>query len=177
MGNTEIVRPEVLKYKEIFKPFMAITLILLSLTVALSSLLNKTRPVLFYYSFFGSLFSFLCFLLCYLISPHRNTIVFKIDEKGVFYTDVSYSDKESHFFEWSDLKQITVQRCYNKKGTKEKGLCFTTQENDVYVFFVFKYYAFNWRAIHRLKKTVPYFSKGRVPFKYYPIWDKSNLIP
>ena len=169
MSDTEIVRPEVLKYKEIFKPFMAITLFLLALTVALFFLLNKTRLILYYYSFFGSIFSFLCFFLCYLISPRRNTIIFKIDEDGVY-----YSDEEPHFFEWSDLKQITAQRCYNKAGTKERGLCLTTQENTVFVFFVFKYYVFYWRAIHRLKKAIVYFSKGSIPFKYDTIWNKAS---
>lgn len=174
MSNTGITRPEELKYKSIFKPFMAISLFLLVLTVAFFVLLNKTRPIFFYYCFSGSIFSFLCFFLCYLLSPRRNIIVFKIDEKGVYYTDVSYSDEEPHFFEWSELKQITVQRCYNKAGTKDRGLCFTTQENDEYVFFIFKYYAFNWIAIQRLKKSIPFFSKGRVPFKYYSIWNKND---
>lgn len=173
MSNTKVARPVVREYKDIFKPLMAITLFLLALTVALLSLLNKTRPIFFYYSFSGSAFAFLCFFICYLLSPRRNTIVFRIDQEGVYYTDLYYSDKEPHFFEWSDLKQITVQRCYNKAGAKERGLCLTTQDNTEYVFFVFKYYVFYGRAIQCLKKSVPFFSRGRVPFKYISIWNNS----
>ena len=74
-------------------------------------------------------------------------------------------ENRSHSFKWSELKQITAQWCYSEKGFKERGVLIGTQEDDVYEFCVFKYFAFGWMETPRLKKAVDYFSKGSVPFK------------
>ena len=98
-----------------------------------------------------------------MFAPSKNETIFRIDEKGVYFR---YDDeKKPHSFEWSELKQITAQWCYNEKGFKERGVRIVTQEDDVYEFCVFKYFAFGWMETPRLKKAVDYFSKGSVPFK------------
>ena len=172
MSKSTIVRPLELKDKDRFKPLMVLTLFLLVLSVASYPLFFSSkptitsRPALYYYCIICGTFSFLgsCYCYCsYWIKPNRNSLIFRIDENGVYF---HYShEKRAHSFKWSELKQITAQWCYNEKGAKERGVSIVTQEDDVYEFCVFKFFTFGWLETSRLKKAVNYFSKGSVPFK------------
>ena len=163
MSDPNIIKPLVLTHRGYFKQMMVITLVLVAIIVALYRILVYSRPILYYYSLFGSIFAFLISCLLYMFAPSKNETIFRIDEKGVYFR---YDDeKKPHSFEWSELKQITAQWCYNEKGFKERGVRIVTQEDDVYEFCVFKYFAFGWMETPRLKKAVDYFSKGSVPFK------------
>jgi hypothetical protein len=95
-----------------------------------------------------------------------------MDESGV-----CFNDKKFQSFEWSELKQVSVRFAPKENGEKTRLLFLTTKDGTDYWFNVFYFvFSYVW-TVQRLKKTVPYYSKGCVPFKYYPIWDKSNLIP
>ena len=162
MSDPNIIEPLVLTNRGHFKQLMVITLVLVAIVAALYRLLIP-RPVLFYYSLFGGIFAFLLSCLLYLFAPSKNIPIFRIDENGVYF---HYShEKRPHSFKWSELKQITAQWCYNEKGFKERGVRIVTQEDDVFEFCVFKFFAFGWIEAPRLKKAVDYFSKGSVPFK------------
>ena len=163
MSNPNIIKPLVLTNSGHFKQMMVIILVLLAIIAALYRILNYTRPFLFYYSLFGGIFALLVFCLLYLFAPSKSIPLFRIDENGMYF-HYSYENR-SHSFKWSELKQITAQWCYNEKGFKERGVRIVTQEDGVYEFCVFKYFAFGWMETPRLKKAVDYFSKGSVPFK------------
>ena len=167
------IRPFVLKYKEKYKSGMAVALLWLCFSMASYPLLVNTRPIILYYSIFGTIFAFLCFFFCFLIDPIKNKTVFVMDENGVFFCDVNH-DKESHCFNWQDLKLISINRIPKETGKKGRLVYFTTQDDEKYCFDLFPYVLSSFWTIRRLKKTVPYFSKGSVPFKYYSIWNKSS---
>ena len=157
-------RPLVLKNKGGDLHLIAIFLLVLAIVVALRPILMKSsHPAAFYYPLYGSLFAIFLVCLTYLFAPNRNKTIFRIDENGMFFHYCF--QKQSLSFEWSELKQITARWCYNERGFKERGLCIVTQDDAVYEFCVFKYFAFGRMAIPRLKKAVDYYSKGSVPFK------------
>lgn len=163
MGDQNIIKPLVLTNRGYFKQMMLIILVFVAIAAAFYRILKYTRPFLFYYSLFGGIFALVIFCLLYLFAPSKNIPIFRIDGNAVYF---HYShENRSHSFKWSDLKQITAQWCYNEKGFKERGVCIVTQEDDVYEFCVFRYFAFGWMEMPRLKKAVDYFSKGSVPFK------------
>ena len=170
MSDPTKVKPLELKEKDSIKPLMVVIFILLVLSVASKPLFISSkptlisRPSLYHYCVTCSIISFLLLGLAYLINPNRNSrVVFRIDENGVYF---HYShEKRPRSFKWSELKQITAQWCYNEKGSKERGICIVTQEDDIYEFCVFKYFTFGWLETSRLRKAVDYFSKGSVPFK------------
>ena len=165
MSNPNIIKPLVLKKKGDYLHMIVIVLVMLAIVVALRPILMKSsHPIsAFYYPFYGSIFAIVLCCLLYMFAPSKNETIFRINEKGVYFR---YDDeKKPHSFEWSELKKITAQWCYNEKGFKERGVCIVTQEDDVYEFCVFKYFAFGWMEMPRLKKAVDYFSKGSVPFE------------
>ena len=166
-------RPLVLKYKEKYKSGMAVALLMLCFSMASYPLLANTRPLGLYYCIFGNIFAFLCFLFCFWFSPIKNKTVFIIDEKGVYYCDINHG-KESQCFGWQDLKQISINRIPKETGVKGRLACFTTQDDENYLFDLFPYVMSSFWTIRRLKKTVLYFSKGSVLFKYNSIWNKSS---
>ncbi len=169
MSDSETIRPLVLKNKDSLKPLMVISLSLLAFTVALYPLFFITRRHLFFYCVFGYIIAFLGYLFCYWVDPRKNITVFQMDEKGVY-----FYDKKSHHLEWSELKHITAKWCYNEFGVRERGLRFTTRDDEIYEFCVFRYFTIGRMAISRLEKTVDYFSKGCVPFEYNSKWNISS---
>ena len=77
MSDPNIIKPLVLTNRGHFKQLMVITLVLVAIVAALYRLLIP-RPVLFYYSLFGSIFAFLLSCLLYLFAPSNNIPIFRI---------------------------------------------------------------------------------------------------
>ena len=96
------------------------------------------------------------------MNPQKNMVVFKMDENGIY-----FHNGKSHSFEWLDLEQVSVRLATDEKGYKNRMLCFTTIDKREYKFNIFEYVVNDLRTIHRLKKSVLFFSNGIVPFKHY----------
>lgn len=162
------IRPLILMDKNQDKAGMVVSLFGLALSAAFYPILLGPRRFIFYMGLLGFIFTFVCFCFSYWMNPNKNKVVFKMDESGV-----CFHNKESHSFEWSELKQVSVRFVTYEKGKKTRLLFFTTQDDTDYCFNIFKYVVSYVWTIQCLKKSVPYFSKGSVPFKYYSIWNKS----
>ncbi len=170
MSNIKMdIRPIVVRDKDREKAGVVASLFGLALCAASYPLLFDSRPFLFYFGIFGCIFAFVCFCISCLIHPHNNKVVFKMDECGIY-----FHDKRSHSFGWPELKQISVRFVTNENGKKTRLLYFTTQDNTDYRFNIFYYVLSYVWTIQRLKKSVHVYSKGRVPFIYYTIWNKSS---
>jgi hypothetical protein len=166
MSNSRIVRPIELKQKDQHMIGMAVSLFLLALSIALYPIYK--RPAILYYSIFGTILAILCFGFSYWVDSTKNKTVFKMDGNGVYYCDEDH-DKKPHYFDWSDLKQVSVKRAPKESEKKGKLLYFITQDDTEYGFDLFPYVLSIVWTTRRLKKAVPYFSKGSVPFKHYTI--------
>ena len=169
MSKSTIVRPLIVMEKDREKAGIVASLLMLAMTAALYPLLFNTRRFVFYFGLFFSIFAFVRFCFRYWRHPHKNLVVFKMDESGVF-----YRDKGSHFYEWSKLKQVSVRFTSKENGKMTRLLFVTTQDGADYRFNLFYFVVSYVWTIQSLKKAVPYFSKGSVPFKYYKIWNKSS---
>ena len=171
MSNSTIVRPLVVMDKDRDKAGIVASVLGLAMCAASYPLLFNTRRFVFYSSTFVIIIAFLSFCVRYWINRHKNNVVFRMDENGV-----CFYDKESHSFEWSELKQVSVRFTTKENGKKTRLLFLTTQDNIDYRFNIFYFVMSYVWTIQRLKKAVPYFSKGSVPFKYYKIWEKSYSL-
>lgn len=168
MSNMDI-KPLIVMEKNREKSGIVGSLYGLAITAASYPILFDTGRLVFYYGLFASIFCLVVCCLRYWTHPHKNLVVFKMDESGVY-----FHDKGSHFYEWSKLKQVSVRFASDEKGIKTRLLYFTTKDGTDIRFDIF-YFAVSYVwTIQRLKKSVPYFSKGRVPFRYYSIWKKSS---
>ena len=167
MSNMDI-KPLIVMDKDREKAGMVASLLMLAMTAASYPLLYNTRRFVFYYGLFVSIFAFVSFCFRYWKHSHNSIVVFKMDESGIY-----FHDKGSQFYEWSELKQVSVRFTSKENGKMTRLLFVTTQEGADYRFNLFYFVVSYVWTIRRLKKSVPYFSKRRVPFKYYPIWNKS----
>ena len=61
------------------------SLLMLAMTAALYPLLFNTRRFVFYFGLFVFIFAFVRFCFRYWKHPHKNLVVFKMDENGVFF--------------------------------------------------------------------------------------------
>lgn len=167
MSNIDI-KPLIVMDKDREKAGMVASVLVLAMSAASYPLLFDTRRFVFYYGLFVSIFAFVSYCFRYWKHSHKSLVVFKMDESGIF-----FHDKGSHFYEWSELKQVSVRFTSKANGKMTRLLFVTTQEGADYRFNLFYFVVSYVWTIQRLKKSVPFFSKGRVPFKYYPIWNKS----
>ena len=162
MNNKMDIRPFVVKDSSREKAGMIASLLGLALSAASYPIIFESRRFIFYFGIFGSIFALLCCCISYLINPQKNRVVFKMDEKGI-----CFHDREYHSFEWPELKQVSVRFATDENGEKTRLLFITTQDKTEYRFDLFYYVVSYVWTIRRLKKSVNYYSKGRVPFKYY----------
>ena len=169
MSKSTIVRPLIVMEKDREKAGIVASLLMLAMTAASYPLLFNTRRFVFYFGLFFSIFAFVRFCYRYWKHPHKDLVVFKMDESGVF-----FHVKGAHFYEWSELKQVSVRFTTKENGKKTRLLFFTTQDNIDYRFNIFYFVVSYVWTIQSLKKAVPFFSKGSVHFKYYKIWNKSS---
>ena len=156
-------------YQDDEKAGMVESLLGLAFCASSYPLLFESHRFIFYYGIFGCIFGFLCFVFAYLMNPQKNMVVFKMDENGIY-----FHNGKSHSFEWLDLEQVSVRLATDEKGYKKLMLCFTTIDKREYKFNIFEYVVNDLRTIHRLKKSVLFFSNGIVPFKHYTRWSKSH---
>ena len=165
------IKPFVVKDIERERAGMVASLFSLALSAASYPILFDTRRYVFYYCIFGSIFAFLCFFISFWMHPHKSFVVFKMDESGIY-----FHDKGPHFIGWSELKQISVRFVQVENGKKTRLLYFTFQDGSDQRFNIFYYVVSYVWTIRRLKKSIVHFSRGSVPFKYYPIWSKSSNL-